>query len=115
MSLPIEVINKVFLRLSNTYGSSWDSMWALNDIHEVKELWAEQLYHFDGRWECFKWAFENLPERPPNLIQFKKLLMECPKLRPEVQAYLPPPAGVPPPPEIKEQIDALIKQFKFRI
>jgi len=115
MSLSIDVINRVFLRLSNTYGASWDSMWALNDIHEVKELWAEQLNYFDGKWECFKWAFENLPERPPNLIQFKKLLMDCPNLRVEVHNYLPPPTGVPPPPEIKEKMDALIKQFKFRI
>ena len=109
MSLPIEVINKVFLRLSNTYGSAWDSLWALNDIHEVKELWADQLGFFHEKWDCFRWAFENLPERPPNLIQFKKLLMECPKLRTETQVYLPPPDVPPMPDEIRKKINELRK------
>ena len=98
MSLPIEVINKVFLRLSNTYGSAWDSLWALNDIHEVKELWADQLSFFHEKWDCFRWAFENLPERPP-------------KLRTETQVYLPPPDVPPMPDEIRKKINELRKSL----
>jgi len=115
MSLPIEVIDELFNRLSNTYGIGWDSMWSTHDIQEVKELWASELRFFNNKWDCFHWAFENLPERPPNLIILKKLLMECPYLRSESQTYLPPPKGEPPAPEIKEKMDQLIKKLKNEV
>ena len=111
MSLDMQIIDRLFLRLSNTYGSYWDSMWSLNDINEVKELWAYEL-RFHGNKENFKWALEHLPERPPNLIQFKKLLSEAP---PPPQKYIPPAPGVPMPPEIKEKIDVLRKQFTRQV
>ena len=66
---------------------------------------------FHEKWDCFRWAFENLPERPPNLIQFKKLLMECPKLRTETQVYLPPPDVPPMPDEIRKKINELRKSL----
>jgi hypothetical protein len=106
MNIDINFINKLFLRLSNTYGSYWDSMWAVNDINEVKELWAFELKNYSS--SQFRWALENLPEKPPNLIQFKKLMNEMPR---PFQPYLPPPSGIPVPPEIKEKINALRKQF----
>ena len=108
MNKNMQIIDKLFLRLSNTYGSFWDSMWALNDIAEVKELWAHELRYYSDNLDVYKWALEHLPERPPNLIQFKKLLSEAP---PIPQKYIPPAPGVPMPEEIKKKIDLLRKQF----
>jgi hypothetical protein len=76
--LPTKVIDKLFLRLSNAYGSQWSSLWKDNDITEVKDLWAEELSFFADHLEAFVWALDHLPDRPPNLIQFKKLLMDAP-------------------------------------
>jgi hypothetical protein len=106
MNIDINVINRLFWRLSNTYGVSWDSMWSLNEINEIKELWVSELQNFSI--EDFRWALDHLPEKPPNLIQFKKLLKDAPE---PFKQYLPPPKGVPIPPEIKEKIDSLRKQF----
>jgi len=113
MTLPLNLIDELFLRLSNTYGNYWDSMWSLNDINEVKELWASELSFFSNKMYCFKWAIENLPERPPNLIQFKNLLLSAPKLNSDV--YIPTDPGVPPPIEIREKINALRKQFSTKV
>ena len=108
MNKNMQIIDKLFLRLSNTYGRFWDSMWALNDIAEVKELWAHELRYYSDNLDKYKWALEHLPEKPPNLIQFKKLLSEAP---PPPQKYIPPAPGVPMPDEIKKKIDLLRKQF----
>jgi hypothetical protein len=76
--LPPKVIDKLFFRLSNVYGSQWSSLWKDNDIEEVKDLWAEELGFFAHRLEAFAWALDHLPDRPPNLIQFKKLCFDAP-------------------------------------
>lgn len=76
--LPPKVINKLFFRLSNVYGSQWSSLWKDNDIEEVKDLWADELRFFANRLDSFAWALDHLPDRPPNLIQFKKLCFDAP-------------------------------------
>jgi len=80
MSLPINVIDKLFFRFSNIYGSQWMHMWKDNDLSEVKVLWADQLYYYAEHLDAFRWALDNLPERPPNLIEFKKLLSSAPRI-----------------------------------
>jgi hypothetical protein len=76
--LPPKVINKLFFRLSNVYGSQWSQLWKDNDIEEVKDLWADELGYFAHRLDSFAWALDHLPDRPPNLVQFKKLLNDAP-------------------------------------
>tara|TARA_R110000868_G_C10686056_1_gene747881 strand:+ start:133 stop:570 length:438 start_codon:yes stop_codon:yes gene_type:complete len=76
--LPPKVINKLFFRLSNVYGSQWSSLWKDNDIEEVKDQWADELGFFAHQLEAFAWALDHLPERAPNLVQFKKLLYDMP-------------------------------------
>jgi hypothetical protein len=76
--LPPKVIDKLFFRLSNVYGSQWTNLWRDNDIDEVKELWRDELGYFANNLEAFAWALAHLPERVPNLVQFKKLLNDAP-------------------------------------
>jgi hypothetical protein len=105
--LPQKVIDKLFLRLSNCYGSQWSSLWKDNDIDEVKDLWAEELNFFADRLEAFAWALDHLPERVPNLIQFKKLLNDAPQdSKPEALEWKPVTAL---PPAIAQELHKITK------
>jgi hypothetical protein len=84
MTLPVRVIDRLFERMLATYGAQWQGLWAGVPIADVKSLWAAELAVFSGRLEAVGWALERLPERPPNLVQFKALCREAP--RPEVPA-----------------------------
>ena len=93
--LPPKVINKLFFRLSNVYGSQWSSLWKDNDIEEVKDLWAEELQFFANHLDSIGWALNHLPERVPNLVQFKKLCLEAPFTNPTPAIDYTRPAPIP--------------------
>jgi hypothetical protein len=80
MSIPIKAIDRLFERLSATYGSSWVRMWADVPIVEVKTAWAHELAPFAHNLKAIAWALENLPDRCPNLIEFKSLCKHAPRL-----------------------------------
>lgn len=89
MSLPVRVIDRLFERLAATYGQQWLSLWGAVPITDVKSLWAAELAGFTDRLEAIGHALEHLPERPPNLVQFKTLCRQAPTSDP----VLPPPQG----------------------
>lgn len=78
MSLPTKVIDRLFGRLALTYGAQWMALWQGADLNEVKSLWGAELAPFADRLEAIGWALENLPERAPNLVQFKALCRSAP-------------------------------------
>lgn len=84
MSLPVKVIDRLFERMLLTYGSQWVGLWNGADMLQVKSLWASELGAFADRLDAVAWALERLPERAPNLVQFKALCREAP--RPEAPA-----------------------------
>jgi hypothetical protein len=51
---------------------------------DVKTAWAHELADFGGNLARLAWALENLPERCPNAIQFKRLCQQAQLLEPEV-------------------------------
>lgn len=73
MSLPLKAIDRLFDRLSATYGTEWANRWQGLDDVAVKSLWAHELSGFAGRLSAIAWALENLPARSPNAIEFKHL------------------------------------------
>jgi hypothetical protein len=79
MTLPVRVIDRLFERLLATYGAQWQALWAGVPIADVKSLWAAELAVFSERLEAIGWALERLPERPPNLVQFKALCRDAPR------------------------------------
>jgi len=79
MSLSITVTDRLFAALFNIYGSQWLHQWKDNDLNEVKSLWSDQLGFFANHLDSIAWALDHLPERAPNLVQFKKLCMDAPK------------------------------------
>lgn len=88
MSLSSKAIERLFERLSATYGREWFDKFAGIDPQAVKALWGHELAPFADRLHAVAWALENLPERCPNAIQFRALCRQAPV--PHVEALLPP-------------------------
>ena len=85
MTLPID---RLFGRLSLTYGSAWDNSIGTAPLNEIKTFWMHELSPFLKSKESMRaitWALENLPERPPNLVHFKNLCYRAPEVeRPQL-------------------------------
>lgn len=78
MSLPSKVVDRLFDRLIGTYGREFMGRWdGINEM-AVKTLFAHELSGFADRLDCIAWALENLPERAPNVIQFRNLCRQAP-------------------------------------
>ena len=78
MSLPVKAIDRLFERLSTTYGSQWSNQWKDVPINDVKTLWGYELQGFADHLDSVAWALENLPERSPNVIEFRNLCRKAP-------------------------------------
>lgn len=92
MTLPIKAIDRLFERMAATYGAQWTRMWATVPISDVKTAWAHELAGYAGRLDALAWVLENLPERCPNVIEFRNLCRLAPT--PE-RPRLPEPAADP--------------------
>ena len=79
MSLPDKVLERLFKRLSATYGAEFINKWDNVSMSDVKTAWAHELSSFARNLTAIGWALENLPERCPNAIEFKKLCRQAPK------------------------------------
>lgn len=101
MSLPIRVIDRIFERLSATYGSPFLAMWRDIPIEAVKAAWAHELAGFADRLDSLGWALDHLPERPPNAIEFRNLARTAPP-PPEPELQLP----APNPQRVREALEA---------
>ena len=78
MSLPLTAIDRLFDRLAATYGSAWTRQWEGVEANAVRSMWAHELGGFASNLKAIAWALEYLPERCPNLIQFKNLCRQAP-------------------------------------
>ena len=74
-----KAIDRLFERLSATYGSAWTRLWADAPMNDVKTAWAHELAMFANNLNAIGWALENLPDRCPNLIEFKSLCKQAPR------------------------------------
>lgn len=78
MGLPTKAIDRIFSRLEATYMAAWDRAIGSVPVSDIKTLWSHELSGFEGRLNDIAWALDNLPERPPNIIEFKKLCRAAP-------------------------------------
>jgi hypothetical protein len=93
MGLPIKAIDRIFSRLAATYMAAWDRSLGAVPLSDIKTAWSYELGGFENRLQDVAWALDNLPEKPPNVIEFKKLCrlapvtetpqLEAPKADPE--------------------------------
>lgn len=74
-----DVIDRLFTRLSATYGAAWTRQWADVPIVDVKTAWGHELAGYIDHMQAIGYALDNLPERCPNVIQFKHLCRAAPQ------------------------------------
>jgi hypothetical protein len=74
----IKAIDRLFKRLSATYGAEWERSLGATPESDAKSVWAHELDQFKGSLHRIAWALENLPERCPNVIAFKNLCRTAP-------------------------------------
>jgi hypothetical protein len=90
MSLSIEAVDRLFNRLMATYGTDFMRRYDGQDELAVKSIWAHELSGYQAdksastketreRMQPIAWALENLPERPPNAIEFRTLCRRMPE------------------------------------
>lgn len=95
MSLPLPWVNRIFERLTLTYGSEFDARWSSFDEEEMIEVnlhWADELAAYKNAPHAITFALNNLPERAPNVIQFRNLCRQAPAIEP---LRIEPPAADP--------------------
>jgi hypothetical protein len=98
-------IDRLFERLFLTYGNAWDNSIGTAPLNEIKSFWMNQLSGFMQSKEsmmAISWALNHLPERPPNLVQFKNLCYQAPAVeKPQLPS---PPAD---PERVKQELAKL--------
>ncbi len=104
MPISIKAIDALFERLTATYGRRFTSMYDGIDPQSVKTAWATELDYWGDKEGLMSiaWALKNLPEDPPNPIQFKKLVRSAPA--PEVPRLPEPKAD---PERLKAELEKL--------
>lgn len=75
------VIDRLFKRLSATYGASWTRQYADTPMGDVKTAWMHELEGYMERLGAIAFALENLPERCPNVIQFRNICRSAPSVQ----------------------------------
>jgi hypothetical protein len=80
MSLSTEVMDRLFTRLSLIYGAAWDRSLGGAPIADIKTCWADELAGFDSKdgLMAVSWALQNLPDRCPNVLEFRALVRRAP-------------------------------------
>jgi hypothetical protein len=80
MSLSVVAVERLFQRLTATYGAEFVNKWDKVSLADLKTAWAHELAPFATNLNAIGWALENLPEKCPNLIEFKKLCKQAPRV-----------------------------------
>lgn len=80
MSLPTKAVDRIFHRLAATYGADFMRKYDGVDEADMKTVWAHELGGFAGDLMAIAWALENLPERCPNVIEFRAICRKSPRV-----------------------------------
>jgi len=78
MSLSLQATDRLFERLHATYGRDFMSKYEGLEVGAVKASWAHELAGFACNLHPLAWALEHLPERAPNVIEFRKIANAAP-------------------------------------
>jgi hypothetical protein len=80
MSLPLIWIDRIFEKLTVTYGQQFLGRWRDVDLNAVKNDWASQLSGLAAFPQGIAYALENLDdEKPPTVLMFKAIALRAPR------------------------------------
>lgn len=82
MALELRWIDRIFDKLTMVYGREFLQRWEGIDLNAVKADWAHELDGFDRFAVGIKYALQNLPNKPPTVLEFRALARRAPE--PEV-------------------------------
>lgn len=80
MSLPLKAVERLFDRLVASYGRDFWVRYEGLEHGAVKAVWAHELAGFAGNLKALAWGLESLPERPPNVFEFRKVCRAAPQV-----------------------------------
>ena len=80
MSLPLPWVKKIFEKLTLTYGQQFLRRWSDIDLAAVQDDWAHELSGFEHAPHAIAYALANLPDAPPNVLQFRSVARAAPAI-----------------------------------
>ena len=72
------VIDRLFTRLAATYGPEWTRQCGATPMTDIKTVWGHELAGYINNLPAIAHALDILPERCPNVIQFRNLCRTAP-------------------------------------
>ncbi len=78
MSLPENWTNKIFQKLILAYGRDFTGRYEGVPLEEVKADWAHELSGYQQSPNSIAYALCNLPDKPPNVFQFRAICRAAP-------------------------------------
>jgi hypothetical protein len=98
-SFPAGFVDRIFAKLSITYGRDFTARWEGLDARDIKEDWRCELDGFERFPHAIAYALKHLPEKPPTVLEFRALCRQAPE---EPAPRLdPPPTRGPTPAELE--------------
>lgn len=82
MSLPQDWVNRIFDKITLTYGQPFLDRWRDIDLKAVKADWGFELANFERTPHAIAFALSNLPanSRGPSVVEFKAICRQAPEL-----------------------------------
>ena len=78
MSLPAAWVDKIFTKLALVYGRDFSSRWEGLNLTDVKTDWGHELDGYDRHPKAIAYALQNLPARPPTVLEFRSIARAAP-------------------------------------
>lgn len=76
-------IDTALVRMVRVYGAGFAAMWGATKHEELVDAFGMELGGFRHRLDAIAWACNHLPERCPNVAQFRNLCHQAPVTSPE--------------------------------
>lgn len=107
MPLPALWVDKLFRKLSATYGQAFLRQYDGVPLEDVKANWAEELGRYQQTPQAIARGLERLPaDRAPTVLQFREL---CRGQAEHEMLSLPAPAPAPIAPEVLNAVKSAVK------
>ena len=78
MGMPSAWIDRIFDKLTLTYGRAFLDRWKDLDLSAVKSDWMRELDGMERHPEAIAFALSNLTEKPPTVIEFRTMCRRAP-------------------------------------
>ena len=83
MSLPAAWVEKIFQKLSLTYGRDFTIRWEGLSLDDVKADWGHELSRLQANPGAIRYGLESLPDnKPPTVLEFRALCNRRPDAAP---------------------------------